>query len=87
MLEALFEREYHTLAQLTHPRIIEVYDYGLTDAGPYYTMELLDGRPARARAAAVAAKRAATCATWPRRSRCCTRVACVHRDVSPRNVR
>jgi hypothetical protein len=42
--EALFEREYHTLVRLKHPRIIEVYDYGLTETGPYYTMELLDGR-------------------------------------------
>src|SRR6476469_5137107 len=42
--EALFEREYRTLARLKHPRIIEVYDYGLDEAGPYYTMELLDGR-------------------------------------------
>ncbi len=41
--EALFEREYHTLVRLKHPRIIEVYDYGVTDTGPYYTMELLDG--------------------------------------------
>ena len=41
--EALFEREYHTLVRLKHPRIIEVYDYGLTESGPYYTMELLDG--------------------------------------------
>lgn len=41
--EALFEREYHTLVRLKHPRIIEVYDYGVTDSGPYYTMELLDG--------------------------------------------
>ena len=43
MNEALFEREYHTLVRLKHPRIIEVYDYGLTEHGPYYTMELLDG--------------------------------------------
>src|SRR5262249_38901403 len=35
--EALFEREYHTLMRLKHPRIIEAYDYGLTPAGPYYT--------------------------------------------------
>lgn len=41
--EALFEREYHTLVRLRHPRIIDVYDYGLAEAGPYYTMELLDG--------------------------------------------
>src|SRR5262245_28300987 len=39
-IEALFEREYHTLARLQHQRILEVYDYGVTDTGPYYTMEL-----------------------------------------------
>ena len=39
---ALLEREYHTLSQLAHPRIIAVYDYGLDARGPYYTMELLD---------------------------------------------
>src|SRR5215212_3803890 len=38
----LLEREYHTLAQLRHPRIIEVYDYGVDDEGAYYTMEVLD---------------------------------------------
>ena len=52
---ALFEREYHTLAQLSHPHIVRVYDYGVEDGGAYYTMELLDGSgPARARAAPVA---------------------------------
>jgi serine/threonine-protein kinase len=40
---SLFEREYYTLAELSHPSVIEVYDFGLDDAGPYYTMELLDG--------------------------------------------
>lgn len=40
---ALFQHEYHTLVRLKHPRIIEVYDYGLTETGPYYTMELLTG--------------------------------------------
>src|SRR6188508_1182862 len=34
---ALFEREFHTLSELAHPRIIEVYDYGLDPHGPYYT--------------------------------------------------
>ena len=53
--KALFEREYHTLAQLAHPRIIEVYDYGVDERGPYYTMELLDGADLdSARPAAVA---------------------------------
>src|SRR3954468_16163454 len=39
----LLEREYHVLAQLGHPGIIEVYDYGVDEHGAYYTMELLDG--------------------------------------------
>src|SRR3954447_24782080 len=46
---ALFEREFHTLAQLSHPSVIEVYDYGIAERGPYYTMELLDGGDLRTR--------------------------------------
>ncbi|HMI90113.1 MAG TPA: protein kinase, partial [Polyangiales bacterium] len=38
-----FEREYHTLCQLAHPSIIEVYEYGIDEAGAFYTMELLEG--------------------------------------------
>lgn len=40
---ALFQHEYHTLAQLTHPLIIAVYDYGVEEQEPYYTMEFLPG--------------------------------------------
>jgi tetratricopeptide (TPR) repeat protein len=84
---ALFEREFHTLAELSHPRIIEVYDYGLAPEGAYYTMELLDGGDLRERA------------PIPWREACalayeiCSSLALihsrrlVHRDVSPRNVR
>lgn len=43
LLLALFEREFITLSQLAHPRIVAVHDYGVDDQGPYYTMELLDG--------------------------------------------
>ena len=67
---ALFEREFHALAQLSHPRVIEVYDYGVDETGPYYTMELLDGGDLRARApAAVASKRAPCFAASARRWR------------------
>jgi protein kinase-like protein/AAA ATPase-like protein len=38
-----FRREFHTMASLRHPRIVEVFDYGIADARPYYTLELLDG--------------------------------------------
>ncbi len=44
---ALFEREYHTLGQLLHPYIIQVYDYGVEQGRPYYTMELLSGQDLR----------------------------------------
>jgi hypothetical protein len=48
---ALFEREFHTLAQLSHPRVIAVYDYAVEPGiGPYYTMDLLDGGDLRDRA-------------------------------------
>lgn len=33
----LFEREFQALKQLEHPHIVEVYDYGIDRAGPYYT--------------------------------------------------
>lgn len=39
----LLAREYHTLAQLAHPGIVAVHDYGVDAQGPFYTMELLDG--------------------------------------------
>jgi tetratricopeptide (TPR) repeat protein len=85
--EALFEREYHTLVRLKHPRIIEVYDYGLTADGPYYTMELLEGQDL------------VKAAPLPYQDVCrhlrdiASSLALlhahrfVHRDVSPRNVR
>ncbi|HEY5924291.1 MAG TPA: hypothetical protein VIV11_21590, partial [Kofleriaceae bacterium] len=39
-----FRREFHTMASLVHPRIIDVFDYGVDRGTPYYTMELLDGQ-------------------------------------------
>jgi tetratricopeptide (TPR) repeat protein len=87
LIEALFEREYHTLVRLRHPRIVTVYDYGVNDEGPYYTMELLSGRDMQ------------EAAPLPYREVCqhlrdvASALALlhahglVHRDVSPRNVR
>src|SRR5262245_34825868 len=49
-LELLFEREFHTLSQLRHPCVIDVYDYGISPDGTcYYTMELLHGTSLRER--------------------------------------
>ncbi|MFI5307903.1 MAG: protein kinase [Polyangiales bacterium] len=84
---ALFQREYHTLAQISHPGIISVHEYGLTPAGPFYTMELLDGQDLgelaplpQAEACRVLRDVAATLAILHARR-------IVHRDLSHRNVR
>ncbi|MBN1653560.1 MAG: serine/threonine protein kinase [Deltaproteobacteria bacterium] len=82
-----FEREFHTLVQPAHPNVIEVYDFGKDESGPYYTMELLDGGDLRERAPV------------PWRTACslfiqvCSVLGLLHsrrqlhRDVTPRNIR
>jgi hypothetical protein len=82
-----FEHEYHTLRQLAHPRIIEVYDYGVDAQCAYYTMELLDGLDLQSigkqpwqRSCALLRDVASSLAIVHSRR-------LVHRDVSARNVR
>ena len=88
-LQVMFEREYHALAQLEHPRIVRVFDYGLDDGKPFYTMELLRGADARTtfRADVLSVPHAcmllrdvasALALIHSRRF--------VHRDISPRNL-
>jgi hypothetical protein len=84
---ALFQQEFLALAELAHPRIVAVYDYGVDEHGPYYTMELLDGGDLRRMAPA------------DHRTACalardvCSALSLVHsrrmvfRDLSPSNVR
>ena len=84
----LFEREFHTLAQLEHPNVIAVYDYGvMPDGSPFYTMELLDGGDLRERAPL----------PWRQASgllfEVCSSLGLLHsrrllhRDITPRNIR
>jgi serine/threonine protein kinase len=67
--------------------VIEVYDYGLTETGPFFTMELLDGGDLADRSPI--AWREACALLYD----VCSSLALlhsrrfVHRDVSPRNVR
>lgn len=84
---ALFEREYHMLAQLDHPHIVRVQDYGVEGGVAYYTMELLEGSDLRDRGivpwrelcAVVRDLASALALIHSRRL--------VHRDLGPRNVR
>ena len=83
----LFEREFHTLAHLSHPRVVRAHDYGLHGQRPYYAMELLDGGDLK------------ELAPMPWQDVCtvayeiCSALSLlhsrrlVHRDLTPRNVR
>jgi hypothetical protein len=85
-VEAL-EREYRVLATLDHPRIIRVFDYGVDEAGAYYTMELLAGSdirkcaPVAYREACAHLRDVATSLALLHARRL------IHRDLSPGNVR
>ena len=83
----LFEKEYLALAQLSHPGIVAVYDYGIDLDGAYYTMERVDGAdlqqlsPLPWRQACALARDVCSALAFLHSRRL------VHRDVSPRNVR
>jgi len=86
-LAGLFEREFHTLAQLAHPRIIEVYDYGFHLDRAYYTMELLDGADLK-KLAPIDWKKACSLLRDVALSLALLHSRrLIHRDISARNVR
>jgi tetratricopeptide (TPR) repeat protein len=85
--ELRFRREFHTMAGLVHPNIVEVYDYGVAKDGPFYTMELVPGQDLRAMgrcpidvACRLLRDVASALALLHARH-------LLHRDVGPRNVR
>ena len=42
-----FRREAQSAASLRHPNIIQIYDYGISEHGPFIVMELLRGKSLR----------------------------------------
>ncbi len=85
-----FAREARTLAQLAHPNIVQLFDYG-TDLGTgYVVMERLEGRPLSAALRAegpFAVARAVRVSCEMLRALSVThRAGVVHRDIKPANV-
>ncbi len=82
-----FEREYHALKQLSHPRVVEVYEFGHDGGTAFYTMEWLGGGDLNTLSplpvSRVCALLADVCSVLSLlHSR-----GLVHRDVTPRNIR
>src|SRR5262249_52765582 len=46
-MQERFRREARSAASLRHPNIIQIYDYGISDHGPYIVMEMAGGKSPR----------------------------------------
>ena len=86
---ARFAAEARTLARLSHPGLVPVWDAGTSEERPYLVMELVEGP--RAWPTAAAAWRWSrlvsrpSVLSWPPRWPMCT-CGVVHRDIKPSNV-
>ncbi|MBO0799455.1 MAG: serine/threonine protein kinase, partial [Blastocatellia bacterium] len=84
-----FRREARSVASLHHPNIIQVYDYGISDFGPYIVMEYLRGQGLRQllRRGPLAIERALELT-----EQVCSAVSAahskgiIHRDLKPDNI-
>ena len=86
-----FEREVQSMAALTHPNTVEVYDYGRTEAGTlYYAMEYLPGLSLESLVKAHGPLPPGRCVYLLRQVCRALREAhmagLVHRDVKPANI-
>ena len=84
-----FRREYHSLATLKHPRVIEVFDFQVDpERGPFYTMELLDGRDLKELVGELSLKEVCRLLRDVAAGLAMLHThGIVHRDVAPKNVR
>jgi Tol biopolymer transport system component len=86
---ARFEREARAVAQLSHPNILAIYDFGRQGEIAYAVMELLDGETLRSRLAhgALGARKAVELAVQMAEGLAAAHEkGIVHRDLKPENV-
>ncbi|HWQ31929.1 MAG TPA: protein kinase [Blastocatellia bacterium] len=84
-----FRREARSAAALRHPNIIQIYDYGISEHGPYIVMEFVTGESLRQmlRCGPVAPEQ-----TVQLMEQICSAVAAaheagiIHRDLKPDNI-
>src|SRR5512137_1276741 len=83
-----FEREAKSLARLSHPNIVKVYDYGEFEGVPYLVMEYLPGGTLKQRMGhpIPAADAARLLLPVARALAYAHRENLIHRDVKPANI-
>jgi hypothetical protein len=85
--QARFSREARALAQLDHPHVVGVHDFGVTPGGQsYLVMELMPGGTLAARLPMTAAEAVRVVAEICDGLACAHQRGIVHRDVKPANV-
>jgi eukaryotic-like serine/threonine-protein kinase len=83
-----FEREAKSLAQLSHPNVVKVYDYGEFEGVPYLVMEYLPGGTLKQRMGRTmpAAEAARLLLPVARALAYAHHENIIHRDVKPANI-
>lgn len=83
-----FEREAKSLAKLSHPNIVKVYDYGEHDGSPYLVMEYLPGGTLRKQLGKMIHWRKAVQLVLPvaRGISYAHQRGILHRDIKPANI-